>query len=190
MKKRLAFFTLLLIVGIIFFVSVILETGIDEIWSQLRQFKLLHFVIFIGLSTLNFTLYNLRWYLILGKLHHKKLSFWQLFMHRMSGFAVSYITPSAQTGGEPLRVMLLSEEGVPGKTATSSVIIDKGLELAALFVFIAAGVLTALACGSLPPEIRVAAGVIMVLIIVLIFWFYFSSLRILGFSVPYFVFFA
>lgn len=181
MKKRLVIFSLFLLIGIAFFVGIIVETGVNEIWSQLRQFKLLHFGIFIGLSTLNFMLYNLRWYLILQKIHPVRMSFWRLFMHRMSGFAVSYITPSAQTGGEPLRAMLIHEDGIPANTAASSVIIDKGLEFAALFIFIAGGVAVALFSGALPPEFQYASIAILLGIITLVFWFYYSSVRNIGF---------
>jgi glycosyltransferase 2 family protein len=181
MKKKLIFFSVFLLIGIASFIAVIIDTGIDSIWEQLRQFKLLHFFIFIGLSTLNFMLYNFRWYYILKKIHNAKLSFWQLFMHRMSAFAVSYITPSAQTGGEPLRAMLLHDDGVPAGTCASSVIIDKGLEFAALFLFIASGLGVALFYGAMPPELRYAAGFILVLIVVAVFWFYYSSVKDIGF---------
>lgn len=181
MKKRLVIFSLFLLIGIAFFVGIIVDTGIAEIWSQLRQFKLLHFGIFIGLSTLNFMLYNLRWYLILQKIHQTKLSFWRLFMHRMSGFAVSYITPTAQTGGEPLRAMLVHEDGVSTNNAASSVIIDKGLEFAALFIFIAAGVAVALFSGALPQEFQYASIILLTGIVAIVFWFYFSSVKNIGF---------
>lgn len=179
--KRLIFFLFLLGIGIAFFIGVIYQTGIEEIWANLRQFKLLHFGVFLVLSTFNFMLYTLRWHLIIKSLYHHKLSFFQLFMHRMSGFAVSYITPTAQTGGEPLRAMLLHKDGVPAKTTASSVIIDKGLEFAALFIFIGAGLVIALLEGNLPQEMQIFFSLLLVFLIVLVFWFYFSSVRNIGF---------
>lgn len=179
--KRLIVFIFLLLVGITFFVVMIFQTGPQEIWTTLRQFKLLHFGGFIFLSLLNFMLYTLRWHIIIKKTCVLKLSFWQLFMHRMSGFAVSYITPSAQTGGEPLRVMLLHKEGVPNKKATSSVIIDKGLEFAALFIFIGVGMAIALFQGSLPDGMRIVFEILLVALIALVFWFYYSSVKNIGF---------
>ncbi len=179
--KRLIFFLFLLGVGIAFFIGVIYQTGIEEIWNNLRQFTLFHFGIFLVLSTFNFMLYTLRWHLIIKSIYNHKLSFFQLFMHRMSGFAVSYITPTAQTGGEPLRAMLLHKDGVPTKQTASSVIIDKGLEFAALFIFIGAGLVIALLEGNLPQEMQLFFGVLLVLLIGLVFWFYFSSVKNIGF---------
>ena len=179
--KRLIFFFFLLLIGIAFFIGVILQTGVNEIWVNLRQFKLLHFGIFVFLSTINFMLYTLRWHLIIKSINDHKLSFWQLFMHRMSGFAVSYITPTAQTGGEPLRAMLLHRDGVPSRTTASSVIIDKGLEFAALFIFIGAGIAIALLEGGLPGQMQIILGVLLFVLVGLIFWFYFSSVKNIGF---------
>ncbi len=179
--KRIILFTFLLLIGIAFFAGVVYQTGVEEIWTNLRQFKLLHFGVFVFLSLLNFMLYTLRWHIIIKKTYNHKLSFWQLFMHRMSGFAVSYITPTAQTGGEPLRAMLLHKDGVPSKTAASSVIIDKGLEFAALFIFIGAGIAIALIEGSLSESMQIFFAILLAALVVLVFWFYFSSVKNIGF---------
>lgn len=181
MKKRLVLFSVFLLLGIALFVGVILQTGIGEIWRNLRQFSLLHFFIFVGLSFLNFGLYTFRWHLILRAINHSHVGFWKLFLHRMAGFALSYLTPSAQTGGEPLRILLLHHDNVSTKTATSSVVIDKGLELAALFLFIGMGLVTAIFDGSLPSEISSVAWVILTLMFGVVFWFYYASLKDIGF---------
>lgn len=181
MKKRLLLLSAFLILGIALFVGVVLQTGIDEIWRNLRQFSLLHFFVFVGLSFLNFGLYTLRWHLILKSISNSAVGFWSLFLHRMSGFAISYLTPSAQTGGEPLRILLLHNDNVSTKTATSSVIIDKGLELTALFLFIAMGLVTALLDGSLPVEISSVVWGLLVLMFGAIFWFYYASMKNIGF---------
>lgn len=183
LKRKLLILALFLIIGISLFVGVILQTGIDSIWANLRQFSLLKFMIFLALSIANFALYTLRWDLILRKIHgrHHDIRFLRLMLHRASAFALSYLTPSAQTGGEPLRVMLLEHDNIPPKTATSSVIIDKALELAALLIFIGMGMALALTDSSLALGTRSIFGILLVIIVALIFWFYYSSLRNIGF---------
>jgi len=181
MKKRLILFSFFLLAGIVLFALIIWQTGIEEILTNLRQFKLFHFGVFLVLSTLNFMLYTWRWHLILNAIHKKGVSFWQLFLHRMSGFAISYLTPSAQTGGEPLRILLLQDDHVPTKTATSSVIIDKGLELAALFVFITAGIAVAILDGTLPIGLDLVVGAFFLFFFLLTFWFYYSAVKSIGF---------
>ena len=177
MKKRIILFLGFLLLGIALFVGVIISTGIDEIIGTLRHFSFLHFCIFIALSLVNYCLYAYRWQIILRCIYPKKIPFLTLFLHRKSDFALSYLTPTAQTGGAPLRILLLQNDKVPTKAATSSVIIDKGLELAALFIFQAAGIAIALSDQSLPPEIQGFAKIMFVFIIVLVFWFYYSSVR-------------
>jgi len=184
MKKRIIIFIIFLILGIALFVGVILKTGVAEIWSNLRQFSFLNFLIFLFLSTLNFGLYTLRWEIILKHIHHEphqKIPFGRLFLHRMSGFALSYLTPTAQTGGEPLRIMMLTHDGTPAKTAVSSVIIDKALEFAALIVFISMGITLALIDGSLPAKTELLFCILLVFFASAVFWFYYSSVKEIGF---------
>ena len=98
----------------------------------------------------------------------------------MAAFAISYITPPAQTGGEPLRILLLNKDGISGTTATSSVIIDKALEFATLMIFIAIGILLALFDGSLPQGSRIFFGLTLIFFLLLIFWFYYASMKNIG----------
>lgn len=183
MKKRFILIIVFLVIGISLFVGIILQTGIDEIWRTLRTFSLLKFLIFFAVSVLNFALYTLRWDIILKSVHGKdhNIPFTRLYLHRMSGFALSYLTPSAQTGGEPLRIMLLEQEGIPAKTSTSSVIIDKALEYSALFIFISLGILFALFDGTLPQESRPYLITVLVILVSVTGWFYYSSVNDIGF---------
>ena len=91
----------------------------------------------------------------------------------MTAFAVSYLTPAAQTGGEPVRVFFLQEEGVDTKNAVSTVVIDKVFEYTALFVFIFSGVLVSLIEGSIfSGKLEVILAGMIIIFAVLIFWFY------------------
>lgn len=184
MKKRIIIFIIFLFLGIALFIGVVLQTGLSAIWSTLRQFSFLNFLFFLFLSTLNFGLYTLRWDIILRHIHHDphdKIPFGRLFLHRMSAFALSYLTPTAQTGGEPLRMMMLQHDGIRSRTAVSSVIIDKALEFAALIVFISVGVGLALFDGSLPAKTETLFYILLAVFALLVFWFYFSSVKDIGF---------
>ncbi len=189
MKKRFIVFLLFLILGIGLFINAIVQTGLDQIWSTLRNFSFAFFLAYLVLSTLNFGLYTLRWHIILRRLlkreklpHlHRAITFLDLFFHRMAGFAISYITPMAQTGGEPLRILLLHRDGVRMSLSTASVIIDKALEFTTLMIFIFIGIALGLLDGSLPPGSRVFFGLVLIVFFMLIFWFYYASLKNIGF---------
>ena len=159
------------------FVGTVLQTGVDKIIGTLRDFSLWHFFIFLGVSVIYYLLYAVRWFIIIKTLHPNKVGFGDIFLHRLSGYSVSYLTPSAQTGGEPLRVILLQHDGVPAKDATSSVVIDKGLEIASLLLFQIVGFFIASMTGSFPQEIKAIATVVLVIFVIFIVWFYYSSMR-------------
>ena len=72
-KKRLIIFLVFLLFGVALFVQIILRTGVEQIWSTLKHFSFVYFLIFLGLSCLNFALFTLRWKLILKHLHKKEV---------------------------------------------------------------------------------------------------------------------
>lgn len=121
--------------------------GLASIAENLHRFGIWPFVGFVVISMLNFILYSLRWTLILRRQVAKpehKLSLWRMYWHRMTGYAVGYLTPLNQAGGEPVRVALLMADGVPAKSAVASATLDIAFELCSYVVFIALGVAFAL----------------------------------------------
>lgn len=125
------------------------QTGPQDLIDHLVLFGVLPLCGFIALSLLNFCLYTWRWKLILDDMVERKqrLSFAQLFMHRMSGYAVGYLTPAAQVAGEPVRVALVKGDGVPLQPATSSVVLDLAFEVTSFVVYVIAGLVLAFADG-------------------------------------------
>jgi uncharacterized protein (TIRG00374 family) len=80
-------------------------------------------------SFFTFFSYALRWKIVLAA-YDKKVAFITLLRQTIAAFAVSYLTPAARLGGEPLRAYMLKKEvGIDLKTGTSSIIMDKFVEL-------------------------------------------------------------
>lgn len=191
MVKRTFAFIFFLIIGIILFVSIIITTGVDAIWDSLGKFSLLGFVILIVLSLLNFGLFTLRWDIILHHHHDgEKIPFYRLYLHRMTAFAVSYLTPAAYSGGEPVRIFFLQEDGVETKNAVSSIVIDKIFEYTALVIFIFSGVVVSIVEGSLfTGKVEVILAGFILFFAALIFWFYYATIKKIGFFSSIFRFF-
>ena len=100
----------------------------------------------------------------------------------MSAYAVSYLTPSATTGGEPVRIFFLQEDGVDTKAAVSTTVIDKVFEYTALTLFIFSGVLVSIIEGSIfTGKIELMLSGIILIFIGLIFWFYYATIKKIGF---------
>lgn len=186
MVKKTFAFLIFLAIGIALFVSILLETGFEAIADSLIKFSLINFIFLLAVSLINFGLFTWRWLMII-KLHLKKEkkkcpSFIRLFLHRMSAYAVSYLTPTATSGGEPVRIFFLKEDKIDTKTAVSSIVIDKVFEYTALILFIFSGVLVAIIEGSIfsgKVEIMLGAGIL--IFGALIFWFYYSTIKHIGF---------
>ncbi|MCD6109545.1 flippase-like domain-containing protein [bacterium] len=183
MIKRTFFFLLFLVTGILLFLSVLFNTGLDSIGKSLSTFSLANFIIFLVLSLLNFALFTLRWHIILRHQDKKhKVPFYRLFLHRMAAYAVSYLTPAATTGGEPVRIFFLQEEGVEAKAAISSTVIDKVFEYTALILFIFSGIIASIIEGSI---FSGKAELMLIGFLIffggIIFWFYYATMKHIGF---------
>lgn len=138
-----------LVFGAVLFFALFAQEGLPLIVESIYAFGFVAFLGFVGLSLLNFLLYTWRWQLILHAIlpANQRILFGHIFLDRMAGFAVSYLTPAAQIGGEPARIASLHADGVPLKPATSSVALDVAFELLAYTLFILAGIIFAVLEG-------------------------------------------
>jgi glycosyltransferase 2 family protein len=134
------------ILGILFLLGagllyyVISSIDLAAVWNTLSQISLANYLIYLALGFGVFTLYTLRWKLILN-CHGHSLSFIKMYWYRLSAYGISYLTPS-QLGGEPVRIYLAAEsDNVRLRDVVSSVLTDKLFEVSALLTFIAAGVI-------------------------------------------------
>lgn len=172
----------LLAIGVWLFVMQIANTGIENIWLAIKQVSLVSFLLYLFLSFVNMCLHTLRWDVILHHHHQaEQIPFHRLLLHRISAYAVSYLTPAALTGGEPVRIFFLQQDNVPIEQATSATVIDKILELSALFLFIVLGVIVAVLSGSFPDYSGTVVAVSIAALFALIFWFYYATIRDIGF---------
>ena len=74
-------------------------------------------------------LHTLKWSVILRS-QGCKVPFPKLFVYKLAGFGVSYITPAAHIGGEPVMAYFLTNNhNIEFKKSLSSVVIDKSLDL-------------------------------------------------------------
>src|SRR3989344_1771345 len=120
---KTVFFILGLLAGGGLFAYLLYRTGISTVTDGLLAFGILPLLLYFGISIINFSLYSLRWKIILDAMLpvEQRVSYPKMFMNRMSGFAAGYLTPGAQVAGEPIRVAMLLADGVPSKIATGSV---------------------------------------------------------------------
>lgn len=178
--KKSFVYMFLLGAGIVLFVNVILETGVNNIISTLRNFSILYFGVYYVVQFINFIFLTWRWKIILKHFDHSP-HFFSLILHRMSGWTVSFLTPSAQIGGEPIRVMLLGKDGVRKRDAVFSVVVDKVMQLTGLIIFVLLGFLFLLSRHLVSGDVFWTISLSLVFFIGLLGWFYYASIKDIGF---------
>lgn len=118
----------------------------------------------VALNALILWSFSWRWWAVLRALGYS-IPTRRLSLYRLAAFAVSYLTPGPQFGGEPLQVYLLSRRReVPAPAAIASVVLDKTLELVSNFTFLIAGIVIIIRLNLIP---SVAQAPILVLSIAL-----------------------
>lgn len=139
-------------------------------WSALGKFSLVTFMLFALVSLLNFHVFSWRWGKILHAGRAKVVSLFQLNMYRFVGYTVSYLTPFAQLGGEPLRIYFLEKHGITRKEAISSVFIDKLFEGGVQLIFAIIAIIIVLTSGAdLPSETLTIVMLSLLLILVVVY---------------------
>lgn len=118
-----------------------------------------------------------RWVVVLKSQGYTKIPFWHLFWYKIVGYAVSYITPTAKIGGEPVRAGLLKRHNIPFKEALSTVVIDKTLELSTCGMFFALGVVVLFFKNALTGSSAILFGGFALAFVLLISAFYLQMFR-------------
>ncbi len=134
MKKKSFFISI--IVGLAIFVLVFWKIGLTKIITILSLISPLQFLLALCVMLLAIFVSVLKWQIIL-KAQGYNINFIKLFFIKLVGYSVGYIIPSANLGGEPVRVIILKKESdIPLTKNIASVIVDKSLELTVGFLFL------------------------------------------------------
>jgi len=130
-----------LFIGIAVFFYFWFRLGSDAFLHITENIKFGYIILFFLFSFAGFLLLTWRAKIILNA-YKKKISFFLLLKQLIAGYAISYITPVARLGGEPVRIYMLKKEaGIDYKTASASILMDKFVEIIGLIIFIIIGII-------------------------------------------------
>ena len=162
--------------GIIILVVILLKYPFASVISTFTNLTPLLVIAYLVVSALIMLTFSFRWKMVLKSMGHE-IHFYKLLGYRIIGYGVSYITPSAKVGGEPVRAALLKRQGLTIKEGLSSVVIDKTLELtcSALFFFI--GVIILILDYALPGKILLFLVLLSLVFLYLVWRFYARILK-------------
>jgi len=153
MKKNITI--LLALIGIGLFVNLIIRIGVKTILDTITNISPGYFLVLLMIRFVFWYIRSLNWKIIMERCDIR-LPFRKIFGARIAGFAVNYLTPSANIGGEAARIMLINNKSK--KNALASVILDKTIELVATIFFVVGAVAVAIYKIPMPPAQKYIYG--------------------------------
>ncbi len=175
MKRRNIVIGISVIIGILLTAKILKETPLKEIWITFKGTSPLIILGYIAVSVSLLLLHTWRWKIIVKT--EKDVPFMSLFAYKIVGYGVSFITPAAKMGGEPLRAAMLQRHGYKMNRALSTVVIDKVIDIATMaFLFILAVVLT-VTTYAIPQDMFVLLVIGAVLFVGIMVYFYYQILN-------------
>jgi hypothetical protein len=152
LKKRLNLI-ISLIVGLVIFGFFLWKVGLEALMLIYENINFYYLTLYIIMTFTTFLFIAGRWQVILrayGK-KAKKVTFLTLLRQSIAGYAVGYITPSVRLGGEPLRAYMLKKEAdIDLRTGSTSIILDKFVELAGTTLFGVLGLILLMYVKGIP----------------------------------------
>ncbi|MCK4453805.1 flippase-like domain-containing protein [Candidatus Parcubacteria bacterium] len=139
--RKIIFFSLSLLIGLILFFIAFKKIGAENIISAVSAISLWQFLFVFGIMLLSFLIGTLRWRIIIKTQSSAPVSFLDVLIARTVGFAINYLTPVIFAGGQPFKAYIIKE-----RTKASldkiiiSIIISEAIFLSILFFFVVLGV--------------------------------------------------
>jgi len=137
-RKRLSW-TLSIVVGVGLFSAVVYYVGWRSILAQIQDLGSIGIVAVIGNVLLTMISLLLGWWIILRS-YGIRVPIGHIIGARLSGYAVSYLTPSLYFGGEPIRGLLTAEHThAPTTRVFATIVVERFLGGLSLVVFMFIG---------------------------------------------------
>jgi len=175
MKRKIQFI-LTLILGLFLFVFLMKEVGWDKIIKAFLLLFSFNGFIVIALTFISGFLNCLRWDFILKKLTNRP-RFKNIFKIWVSGYSISYLTPIALFGGEPVRAYFAKEKyGLEWKKSAASVIIDRIFDWTLFLIFTAGGFLIFLSNGVIASNKVIITSILLIGILSIFLIFFYSKI--------------
>ncbi len=152
--KRNSIIALFILLGITLLVWTFKQISFDEIKKVFFYSDPKYVLLFILSSFLIITLHTWRWKIIIKTVGHN-ISIFKLLSYKIAGMSVSFITPGAKVGGEPVRALLLQKHGVEFHKGLSTVITDKIIDLSSQGVLFIVAAIVAITTVTMPRDMLI-----------------------------------
>ncbi len=137
MRRRILFWGLGFL-GLGLFAFVLAIAGPGDVLKNIRAIGIKGFAAAAAVVSFSVLFWGLSWQSLL-RAFGARVPWGRTLGAIVAGFAISYITPSAYVGGEPVRVMLVSSSAVPATMVTATVIVERMLGALSMLIFASLG---------------------------------------------------
>lgn len=166
-RVRTLVFRLIGYAGVGLFIYLIVKTGPKEILRALGRLTIAEIAALMGLRLLYWVIRAVNWRALLVSAG-ERVPFGEVLGARIAGYAVSYLTPAGNLGGETVRIFCL--DGVERNKTLATVVVDKTIEFLAGLSTIALAVVFLITEFALPRRQKIELfAAIAALMLVLIF---------------------
>lgn len=176
MSKKYLGTSIFIIIGVLLLYFVYQQFPIATVLDTFARAEVFPLILFICTSIAIMSLHTWRWNVILKTRNHS-VPFHKLFTYKIVGFGISFITPFAKVGGEPLRAMLLSRHKISFDKAMSSVVIDKIIDLSTTGLVFSIAAFISINFIPLPQNMKIVLIIISVMFIIIVANMYYQLLR-------------
>jgi uncharacterized protein (TIRG00374 family) len=175
MKKKITIPIIVfsVIIGLVIIVKILQEIPLLDVIATLENGSQQAVIGFVAVSIVIMLLHAWRWQVVLKAVGEKHIPFKKIFAYKVVGYGISFITPIAKVGGEPLRAMLLQRHGISFRKGFSTVVMDKLIDLFVTGVLLFVGIILAVITITLPKNALLILVSISITVIGLLIWFYF-----------------
>lgn len=177
MKQKRLTSIISLVIGIAIFGIIFWYLGPESLQVLFKQSNLIYLIPFAIFATLGICSLAFKLKYIL-KTHKYNLPFLKVLKYTVAGFAISYVTPTARIGGEPLKTYMMKKEyNVPLKIGGSSVVIDKFVELFAAAIVAIFGLFLLFLIPGVSTTIKFILFALIIFVLLLLFFIYYWTIK-------------
>lgn len=153
MQRRITLIASILF-GLGLLTGILLYIGPGRVVEQFKLLGLWGFLSLVSIVLLTLSCWTSSWWVIL-RAYGIRVGWWTTWWARLSGFAITYLTPSMYFGGEPASIYLVAREqqgpeNAPATRIVATILVSKLLEGMSLLTFIYLGFYYAVATRLLP----------------------------------------
>ncbi|MGV8150348.1 MAG: lysylphosphatidylglycerol synthase transmembrane domain-containing protein [Candidatus Woesearchaeota archaeon] len=162
-------------VGIVGLFFILREHSLKEIFDTYRNFDPLMLLFYIIAVVAIFTVLTWRWDVIL-KSRNINIPFRKLFIYRVIGTSINFLTPGPRVGGEPTQATLMTKHDVKFTEGLTTIMIDKIIDTTTSGLLFIIGVLLVGIKYSYSTELKMILTLFGTIFIVLVVLFYYRML--------------